>query len=124
MHLLGWFSAGIPRSMIVGTPGAHGATVTGTQGMGVSTPSAAAVAAATVGFASDRHIPKGRIFIIGAKSRIFAAGGPSPSTGGGATTNDDGAIPKLHFRIAPMLTSLAICEIPLSVQLIPRAPAS
>ena len=48
-----WSSAGIWSSSTVGTPGAHGVGVLGTQGMGVSTPSAAAVAEATVGLASD-----------------------------------------------------------------------
>jgi hypothetical protein len=33
--------------------------------MGVSTPSAAAVAAATVGFEGEQHIPNGIIFTIG-----------------------------------------------------------
>jgi hypothetical protein len=33
--------------------------------MGVNTPSAAAVAEATAGFAREVHIPKGRIFAIG-----------------------------------------------------------
>ena len=37
----------------VGDPGAQGAGMTGTHGIGVRTPSAAAVAAATVGFAGD-----------------------------------------------------------------------
>ena len=39
------FSAGILPINTVGEPGAHGAAVTGIQGIGVSTPSAAAVAA-------------------------------------------------------------------------------
>jgi hypothetical protein len=35
------------------------------QGMGVRTPIAAAVAAATIGFAGDMHMPNGIIFTIG-----------------------------------------------------------
>jgi hypothetical protein len=35
------------------------------QGIGVKTPSAAAVAAATVGFANDVHMPKGIMLTIG-----------------------------------------------------------
>ena len=35
------------------------------QGIGVSTPRAAAVAAATVGFAIELHIPNGMMFTIG-----------------------------------------------------------
>ena len=49
----------------VGFPGVHGAGITGIQGIGVRTPKAAAVAVATVGFANDEHIPKGKIFTIG-----------------------------------------------------------
>ncbi len=45
VHVL--FKAGMLANITVELPGAQGVTVTGTQGMGVSTPSAAAVAAAT-----------------------------------------------------------------------------
>ena len=50
----------------VGEPGAHGAGITGKQGMGVSTPRAAAVALATVGLAKELHMPKGGILTMGA----------------------------------------------------------
>ena len=53
MHLETLSSAGMLAMRTVGAPGTHGADVAGTQGMGVSTPSAAAVAAATVGLAGD-----------------------------------------------------------------------
>jgi hypothetical protein len=46
-------------------PGIQGATRTGTQGIGVRTPSAAVVAAATVGFERDVHIMKPVIFLKG-----------------------------------------------------------
>lgn len=46
-------------------PGAQGAGITGIQGIGVKTPNAAAVAAATVGFAMEEHIPKGSILTMG-----------------------------------------------------------
>lgn len=45
MHEL--FSAGMPPIITVGEPGFHGPAGTGMQGIGVSTPRAAAVAAAT-----------------------------------------------------------------------------
>jgi hypothetical protein len=35
------------------------------QGIGVSTPNAAAVAAATAGLAGDIHIPNGMMFVMG-----------------------------------------------------------
>ena len=40
----------------------------GTHGIGVSTPIAAAVAEATVGFAMDVHMPQGPTFVMGAAS--------------------------------------------------------
>ena len=56
---------GILPSKTVGAPGTHGATVAGIHGIGVSTPIAAAVAAATVGLAGDMHIPNGMILVRG-----------------------------------------------------------
>ena len=50
----------------VGEPGVQGAGITGIQGIGVITPIAAAVAEATVGFASEEHMPKGGILAMGA----------------------------------------------------------
>jgi hypothetical protein len=76
MHLEVLFRAGMLPSSIVGEPGTQGAAITGTQGMGVSTPRAAAVAAATVGFVKDWHMPNGGMFAIGLLSMIVAAGGP------------------------------------------------
>ena len=67
-----WLSAGIFAIITVGEPGTHGATVTGTQGMGVNTPNAAAVAEATVGLAGDEHIAKGKMLTIGLLSNILA----------------------------------------------------
>ena len=46
-------------------PGIQGAGTLGMHGMGVSTPAAAAVADATVGFAGDLHIPNGLMFTMG-----------------------------------------------------------
>jgi len=68
------FKAGMLPNITVGEPGVHGAGMTGTQGIGVSTPIAAAVAEATVGFARDVHTPNGRILTIGTLSIMFAAG--------------------------------------------------
>lgn len=78
--------------------------MTGTQGIGVNTPDAAVVAAETVGLASELHIMNGGILAIGALSMILAVSGPSLSTLGFSTTNDDGAVPKLHCKVAPMHT--------------------
>lgn len=68
------FSAGIFLMSTVGEPGIQGEVVTGIQGIGVRTPSAAAVAAATMGLAMEEHIPKGNIFTMGILSIILAKG--------------------------------------------------
>ena len=66
--------AGIFPTSTVGEPGIHGADVVGIQGIGVNTPSAAAVAAATVGLSILLHIPNGIMFTNGLLSIIFAIG--------------------------------------------------
>src|SRR5258706_11789794 len=66
-HMLVAVSAGAPLICTVGEPGDHGEVVTGMQGCGVSTPSAAEVAAATCGFDNVMHIPKGMMLTFGAK---------------------------------------------------------
>ena len=53
-------------------PGDQGAFTTGMQGIGVSTPIAAEVAAATCGFAWVLHIPKGAMLSIGMLSITVA----------------------------------------------------
>ena len=58
-------SVGMLPSNTVGAPGTHGEVVAGMQGIGVRTPMAAAVAAATIGFAGDMHMPNGMIFTRG-----------------------------------------------------------
>ena len=105
IHLLEALSAGILPSRTVGEPGSQGAVVIGIQGIGVSTPRAAAVAAATIGLAGDLHIPKGRTLTIGLWSMIVAAGLFEVITLlVGTTVSDDGAKPIEHFIIAPMHT--------------------
>ena len=65
MHLQVLSIAGVLPIKIVGFPRIQGDVVTGIQGMGVNTPNAAVVAAATIGFASEVHITNGKIFTIG-----------------------------------------------------------
>jgi hypothetical protein len=75
--------------------------------MGVSTPKAAAVAAATCGFAMEVHIPKGMMFVIGTLSIIQAGGILLHMTLlAGSTFRTDGAIPKLHMSCAPDVTMI------------------
>ena len=65
MHFDVLSNIGMPPSSTVGAPGTHGARVAGMQGIGVNTPSAAAVADATVGFANEMHMPNGMMFTMG-----------------------------------------------------------
>jgi hypothetical protein len=76
--------------------------------MGVNTPMAAAVAAATVGLAGDWHIPKGGMFDIGTWSMMLAAIMLLVMTVLGVGTRLLGAIPKLHFIMAPMQVCIGI----------------
>jgi hypothetical protein len=108
IHLLVLFKVGMLASSTVGAPGTHGAGVLGMHGMGVNTPKAAAVAAATVGFAGELHIPNGKIFTIGLLSIIFASGVPVKTMLAGSTISELGAAPKLHCSIAPIQTCCAI----------------
>ena len=63
LHVLS--SAGLLPASTVTAPGSQGAGVAGTHGIGVKTPSAVAVAVATVGLAILLHIPKGGTLTIG-----------------------------------------------------------
>lgn len=88
----------------VGDPGAHGAGITGTHGIGVKVPNAAAVAAATVGLANDEHMPNGRMFTSGLLSIMFASGVAVCVRFTGNTASVLGAAPKLHCIVAPIQT--------------------
>jgi uracil phosphoribosyltransferase len=86
----------------VGFTGTHGETTIGTHGIGVRTPSFAAVAAATVGLDGVLHIPKVMIFIIGIKSEIETTGIPQAKTGVfGIIVNEEEATPNEHLHNAP-----------------------
>jgi hypothetical protein len=80
----------------VAAPGVQGAGITGRQGMGVSTPIAAAVAAATAGLLGVQHIPKGTMLTIGTQSKMLAAGVGAAIRFKGSTFNTLGAMPKEH----------------------------
>ncbi len=75
------------------------------HGIGVSTPRAAAVAAATMGFEGVMHTPKGVMFIKGTMEKILAAGKQSVIVMvNGGTINGVGAAPNAHFTRAPIET--------------------
>jgi hypothetical protein len=110
-HVEESFSAGWPPIITVEDPGVQGDVVMGTQGWGVSTPMAAAVAAATCGLLGDMHIPKGIRFTLGAKSWIVAAAmldGPLTMLVG-RTESVAGALPIEHDSEAPWTTSFGMC---------------
>lgn len=102
-------STGIVPTNTFGLPGIHGVGVTGTQGIGVKTPKAAAVAAATAGLAGDVHMAKGGMFTKGLLSMMFATGVFFITRFSGVTIRDDGAKPQVHFNTAPMGTIIAMC---------------
>ena len=79
----------------------------GIQGCGVRTPSAAAVAAATAGFAMDVHIPQGHTLVNGATLLMFSAGAP-PKVMGRLPISCPGLRPLVHMITAPVTTGAAI----------------
>jgi hypothetical protein len=98
MHFEELLRAGLPAIITVGTPGVHGPGVLGMQGIGVKTPKAAAVAAATWGLDIDMHIPNGGMLTMGLLSMIVAAAGPPALTiPTGNTLSAAGAAPKVHI---------------------------
>ena len=90
--------------MTVGEPGVQGAEMTGTQGAGANITGGGLTVA---GLAGQLHMPKGGIFPIGLKSIIVAAGFDATVTVVCEfTMRDDGAAPKLHWRLAPIHTQM------------------
>ena len=87
-----------------GTPGTQGAGMTGTHGIGVSTPSAAAVAAATAGLLGVEHMPNGGMFAIGMLSVMTPAVIELVCTGRGVATKLEGLAPNVHIIAAPVQT--------------------
>jgi hypothetical protein len=109
ISLLELLSAGVFATITVGDPGAHGAVVRGTQGMGVNTPKLAAVAAITTGLLREEHIPNVGTLIIGLLSMMVAIGRfPAMVLPSGNTASTPGAAPKVQAIIAPLQTQFPI----------------
>jgi hypothetical protein len=105
--------AGKTPIFVLNAPGFQGPRGTGTQGIGVNTPNAAVVAAATAGFAKEVHMAKGGMLTMGAKSIIVAAGSTLASTGTplGMTIRLLGAVPKgIHCIVAPIQTNFGMAK--------------
>jgi hypothetical protein len=93
-------SAGTPLMVTVEAPGAHGATMAGTQGTG------APIAATTAGLAGELQAPKEAMFSIGTKSMIVATMAVAVTVAPwGVTVNGDGVFPIGHIRVAPATTN-------------------
>src|SRR5690606_18067592 len=90
-------AAGMPPTSVVVAAGDHGATIVGRHGMGVSTPSAVAVAAATCGLAREVHIANGGMLLTGAMSVMRATGRFSTMTVLGVGMIAEGAVPNVHI---------------------------
>jgi hypothetical protein len=109
MHCEPAVNAGVPPMSVLAAPGTQGAVIVGTHGIGVRTPSAALVAAATVGLARLEHIPNGGMFTPVIVLVMTAAGRPSIVTRGvGRALSVDGASPKVHCNIAPVTAQRGI----------------
>lgn len=102
-------NAGMFVMSTVGPPGTQGAGSTGLQGMGVGTPIAAAVAAITIGFIGEVHMPKGGTFSMGTLSVITPATMLLVNTGLGVALKIEGATPKLHIMVALVQTCKGMC---------------
>lgn len=107
MHCDELFSAGAGPDITVGDPGTQGAAVIGVHGIGTSTPSAAAVADATAGFARLMHMPNGTMLTNGLLSKMFAIGMlDTMILFTGSTFSVLGAAPNEHIVTAPVLTAI------------------
>ena len=93
-------------------PVIQGVTVMGMQGIGVRTPSAAAVAAATMGLAMLEHIPKVGISAMGVKFIIVPTWVIAVTMAMGVAFSVAGAAPKVQLIIAPVTQ---ICGMGLTV---------
>ena len=100
--------AGLPPINSFGLPGIQGPAIIGIQGMGVSTPKAAAEALATFGFEGLLHIPKGIIFTMEMLSMIDARAWELMTLAAGRTFNTDGAAPNEQVMDAPAQTQHGI----------------
>ena len=108
--------AGEPATCTVDAPGVQGEAVAGTQGIGVSTAFAAAVAEATTGLAKLWHMPKGAMFMNGTKSWMVPAGLPPAVAIFGVALKTDGAVPIEQAIRAPVQVCVAMRPLLYSVE--------
>ena len=106
-HVDVFVSAGRPITCTIGEPGCHGAGITGVHGIGVRTPSAAAVALATAGLARLVQRENGPTFTNGTMSMTVATGAEHAVVPVGTTFRTPGAAPKVQRVDAPLVTTAA-----------------
>lgn len=86
-------------------PGFQGVFVSGMQGTGTNSPEALALAATTLGFAGDRHMPKPIRLSMGLWSMMLAMGAPrSGLSSEGSTVRGQVVAPKVQTHKAPLNT--------------------
>ena len=109
VHLDSIDAAGMPITVTLAAGGAQGAGTTGMQGIGVSTPIAADVAAETCGFDIDVHIAKGMMLVIGTIMFVVRTGMFIELAWFiGTTDTGDGAVPNEHWQVVPCVTSIGM----------------
>ncbi|GHT88314.1 hypothetical protein FACS1894113_0460 [Alphaproteobacteria bacterium] len=107
IHIFPFMTTAPVASSTVGLVDTQGDAITGTHGIGVKTPSAAAVAAATAGLAGHEHIPKHAILSIGTKLVMLATGKLQARTlFKGRMLSGPGATPNEHLHTAPFTANM------------------
>jgi hypothetical protein len=87
-------SAGAPSTIFPGLPGTHPPTIEGTHPCGLNAPCDAAVAAATVGFAIEPHIPNELpLLMLGTSRMLLRLSAPRPRASAFGLMSLAGALP-------------------------------
>jgi hypothetical protein len=114
IHLLLSSAAGSPAIVMLEAPGDQTPTMTGIQGIGVCTPSAAAVAVITIGFVVELHMPKVAMLTIGTHIEIVAVGImlAEPGVGGPRRTVCPGGRAWEHLSMPPRVRTAVMSRSP------------
>jgi hypothetical protein len=112
LHVLPLSAAGMPAMVVVLEAGLQGAAITGRQGIGVCTPMAAAVAAITMGFVEELHMPKVMILTRGVTIIVVATGMPATRSGVGVPSSAEapGGSACEHLSMLPMVSTACISD--------------
>ena len=102
-------NVGMPPVNTAVLPVIQGETVIGMQGMGVRTPIAAAVAAATVGLARLMQVPKVGMLAMGVKFMMVPTCRVAVTMALGVTISEEGAAPKVQDIMAEVTQTCGMC---------------